>query len=103
MTYDHELILITPGGIIEDEIGNQIPVDPVETPILCGKKSAGGTEFYNGAANGMRPEFVFVVHTYEYDDQRVVRFNGVNYRVIRTYEVSFEELELTCEKVAADG
>lgn len=103
MTYDHELILITPGGIIEDEIGNQIPVDPVETPIYCGVKSIGRTEFYNAAVTGLRPEIIFVVHAYEYDSQKLVHFDGVDYRVMRTYQVGTEELELTCEKVAADG
>lgn len=103
MTYDHELILITPGGVIEDEIGNQIPVDPVETPIYCGVKSIGRTEFYNAAVTGLRPEIIFVVHAYEYDSQKLVRFDGVGYRVMRTYQTGTEELELTCEKVAADG
>ena len=103
MTYDNELILITPGRIEEDELGNQIPIDPVETPIYCGVKSIGRTEYYNAAATGLRPEIIFVVHAYEYDEQKQIRFDGVEYRVMRTYEVDFEELELTCEKVAADG
>lgn len=103
MTYDHELILITPSQIIEDEIGNQIPNDPIETPILCGLKSIGRSEFYNAAVAGLRPELVFVVHAYEYEGQKSIKFEGIEYRVIRTYSVSFEEMELTCERVAADG
>lgn len=103
MTYDHELILITPSQIVEDDIGNQIPSDPIETTILCGLKSVGRSEFYNAAVAGLRPELVFVVHAYEYDGQRSIKFEGIEYRVIRTYSVSFEEMELTCERVAADG
>jgi hypothetical protein len=103
MTYDHKLILITPSQIIGDDIGNQIPSDPIETPILCGLKSVGRSEFYNAAVAGLRPELVFVVHAYEYEGQKSIKFEGIEYRVIRTYSVSFEEMELTCERVAADG
>lgn len=103
MTYDHELILITPGQVIEDDIGNQIETSPIETPIYCGLRSVGRSEFYNAAANGLRPELVFVIHAYEYSGQKLIRYEGVEYRVMRTYQTRFEELELTCEKVAADG
>lgn len=101
MTYDHELMLISQ-STTEDEIGNQIPVE-TETAILCGLKSVGRSEFYNAAATGLRPEMVFVVHGYEYSGQQIVKFDGVRYRVIRTYAINFEEVELTCEKVIADG
>jgi hypothetical protein len=103
MTYDHELLLITPSQIIEDEIGNQIPSEPIETPIYCGLKTVGRSEFYNAAVAGLRPELVFVVHAYEYDGQKSIKFGGIEYRVIRTYSASFEEMELTCERVTADG
>lgn len=101
MTYDHELILISQ-GVTEDEIGNQIPVE-TETPILCGLKSVGRSEFYNAAATGLKPEIVFIVHGYEYSGEQKVKFEGVRYKVIRTYQASFEELELACERVTADG
>ncbi|MNR93716.1 hypothetical protein D3C72_247760 [compost metagenome] len=101
MTYDHEIALIQQ-QIIDDDIGNQIPVD-TETVVLCGLKSVGRSEFYNAAVNGLRPELVFVIHGYEYNGEKKVVFEGVRYNVIRTYSVNFEELELTCEKVAGDG
>jgi SPP1 family predicted phage head-tail adaptor len=100
MTYDHELTLIGQ-SYTEDEIGNPIPVE-TETVILCGLKSVGRTEFYNAAVTGLRPEMVFVIHGYEYNGEQLVKFEGVRYRVIRTYAIDFEEVELTCERVAAD-
>lgn len=101
MTYDHELTLIgqTMG---QDEIGNQIPVE-TETTILCGLKSVGRAEFYDAAATGLRPELVFVIHGYEYNGERIVKFEGVRYNVIRTYQVDFEEMELVCERVVGSG
>ena len=101
MTYDHELTLISQ-TITEDEIGNQIPVE-TETVVLCGLKSVGRNEFYSAAVTGLKPELVFVIHGYEYNGEQVVKFEGNRYRVIRTYLTDFEEVELTCERVGADG
>ena len=100
MTYDHELTLISQ-TVTEDEIGNQVPVE-TETVILCGLKSVVRAEFYKAALNGLKPEMVFVIHAYEYSGQKKVKFEGNYYSVIRTYEPSFEELELTCERIIAD-
>ncbi|MGI5840162.1 MAG: phage head closure protein [bacterium] len=101
MTYDHELTLINQTYNV-DEVGNQIPIE-TEKVILCGLKSVGRNEFYSAAATGLRPELVFVVHGYEYSGERAVVFDGVRYRVIRTYASDFEEMELICERVATDG
>ena len=100
MTYDHELTLISQ-IITEDAIGNQVPVE-TETVILCGLKSIGRAEFYNAATTGLKPEITFIIHAYEYAGQKKVKFEGNYYSVIRTYEPSFEELELTCERIIAD-
>ena len=110
MTYDQELALISQ-TITEDEIGNQIPVEARKT-ILCKVKSVGRTEFYGAATAGLRPEIVFVVHEFEYSGEREVEFEGERYKVIRSYrggmtrqgsKLAFDEMELTCERVAADG
>ncbi len=98
MTYDHELTLIGATSYTEDDIGNQIPVK-TQTPILCGIKSIGRTEFYNAAANGIKPVIVFLVHGYEYSGETEIIFEDIKYKVIRTYSEGFEEIELTCEKV----
>ncbi|MED4783445.1 phage head closure protein [Brevibacillus choshinensis] len=103
MTYDYELTLILPGRVEQDEIGNEIPVDPIETTILCDLKSVSRSEFYNAAATGLRPELVFVIHKYEYNGERLVEFDGKRYNVLRTYATGIEELELMCERVAANG
>ena len=101
MTYDHELTLISQ-TVKEDEIGNQIPVE-TKKDILCGLKSIGRNEFYNAALTGLKPALDFVVHGYEYNGEQVIEFEGTRYRVIRTYATGFEEIELTVEKVTADG
>ena len=102
MTYDNELTLIQLTAI-PDEIGNPI-VTETKVPILCGLKSISRTEFYNAAANGLKPSYIFVVHPYEYNGETYVEFSEnespkQRYKVIKTYKINFEDLELTCEKV----
>lgn len=106
MTFDNGLTLIS-STITYDDIGN-----PIETPtkidILCGLKSIGRTEFYNAAANGLKPEYTFVVHAYEYSGETYVEFSEDDtpkkrYKVMKTYKKDMEELELTCEKVIGNG
>ena len=55
---------------------------------------------------------MFVVHEFEYSGEREVEFEGERYKVIRAYrggmtrqgsKLAFDEMELTCERVAADG
>jgi SPP1 family predicted phage head-tail adaptor len=101
MTYDHELVLIAQ-GFVSDEIGNQIAQETRKT-VLCNVKSVGRNEFYSAATAGLRPSIVFVIHSYEYNGEQKVEFEGTRYSVIRTYATGFEEMELTCEKVTGDG
>ncbi len=101
MTFDHQLVLLGQ-KYIQDDIGNwRLVPDP--RAVLCGVKSVTRNEFYGAAQAGLKPEIVFVVHGYEYQGEQEVEFEGERYRVVRTYSVSFEELELTCEKVVANG
>lgn len=85
MNYDYELILI-------DSSSN-------ETTVLCGKKSVGRNEFYNAAVSGLKPEIIFVIHDYEYSGQMQVKFEDKLYKVIKTYSLGFEEVELTCSSI----
>lgn len=106
MTYDYELTLIS-ATITYDDIGNPIET-PISINILCGLKSIGRTEFYNAAANDLKPEMIFVIHSYEYNGERYVEFSEnetpkIKYEVIKTYKANMEDLELTCKKVIGNG
>lgn len=100
-TYDHELILISEETTY-DEIGNPVVIE-TRRPVLCNVNSIGGREFYEAAAQGLKPEIEFVVHRYEYNGEQKVEFEGEKYTVIRTYATGFEEIELTCEKDVGNG
>ena len=101
MTYDNELILISE-TVTQDEIGQEIKT-PTQTSILCGLKSIGRNEFYSAAQVGLKPSLIFIVHKYEYSGEIKVLFENQEYKVMKTYSTGNEELELTCERVGANG
>jgi len=100
-TYDNEVTLISK-SIVEDEIGNQLSV-PIEQTVLCCELSVSRSEFYNAAANGLKPTKVLKVHRFEYNNETKIKYEDIPYKVIRTYAVNNEEIELTCEKVIGNG
>ena len=86
----------------EDEIGNQIPVE-IDNTVFCEVNSIGRSEFYKASLAGLKPSLIFVIKLYEYNNETKLEYENKNYNIIRTYKKNFEELELTCEKVAGNG
>ncbi len=109
--YNHELTLIS-YTTTKDEIGNPIKT-PIREMVLCKVRSIGSTEYYNAQVSNLKPELKFILHSFEYKNQREVEFEGNKYQVIRTYKgdtvdrsdnaLSGEEIELTCERVLGNG
>lgn len=102
MTFDHELTLI---GFEDSEnaMGDPIKV-PVRSTVLCGVLSITRSEHYQAAAQGLKPEIVFVVNQYDYRGEKEAEFESRSYRVLRTYLPQkaknlggFETMELICE------
>ena len=69
--------------------------------VFCKVRSVGMKEKYQAQAVGLLPEMVFELPDYyEYDDERKVRYQGKEYRIIRTYKKETNEIELV---VTRDG
>lgn len=95
MAFDYEATLIGyKNG--QDAIGNTIR-EKIETDVFCEKRSIRQSEFYAAAQSGLKPELTLVIRPYEYDNQKEIIFENVSYRIIRTFEIDSEELELICE------
>ena len=70
--------------------------------VFCGLRSVGHAEFYEAHATEYRPELKFVLADYlDYNGETLVKYNGVLYRVIRTYRAG-QELELTVGRASAE-
>lgn len=94
--YNHSLKLIER----QYEVVNHqdVPKD-IETEVLCKIRSVGRTEFYQAQQAKLNPEIVFIVKAYEYSGQDTVKYQSERYKVIRTYQSDFEEVELVCERL----
>lgn len=64
------------------------------------KMSVRGSEYYQGAAAGMKPEVVFRIWRIEYQGEQTVEHDGQSYSVIRTFEVDEKDIDLVCEGLA---
>jgi len=69
-----------------------------ERMTYANKKSIRQSEFYQAQATGLRPELAFDVRTIEYDEEELLKFNGIKYNIIRTYDKG-EFIELVCQGV----
>lgn len=69
-----------------------------EREVLCGVRSIGMREFYSANSTDFHPELKLVLADYlDYNGETLADYNGLRYRIIRTYRTG-QELELTLER-----
>jgi len=62
--------------------------------VYCNEKGVKRNEFYQAATAGVKPELCIEIKAEEYQREEYFEFGGVMYRVVRTYPVKNENLEL---------
>ena len=92
--WNHEITLIENKITGKDKLKQNI-IEEVKTVLLCRKKSVTRSEFYQANQAGIRPSLVVDIHSFEYDNQELAEFEGKRYRILKTYPVDLETLELT--------
>ena len=86
-----------------DDIGNQIQSIEYGDYKFCEVKSVTRTEFYNASQSGYKPEIVFVLPDYyDYNNEHFVKYNDVEYQIIRTYRTG-TEIELIAQRYGEDN
>jgi len=61
-------------------------------------RSIYANEFYEAAAQGLKPSVVLVIFFGDYEDEKLVGWHGVLYSVVRCYQKpDSDDLELTLE------
>lgn len=79
---------------------------PTETrrTVFCFVRSVSSSEYYRALEQSLHPEFVFVLADYaEYQGEKICEYNGVRYRITRTYVTAQQSIELTVEEATVDG
>ena len=91
------ITLISRSGASVDDAGDRIFTES-SRDVFCAVMSIGEKEFYQGHAAGLQPEIKFLLADYyDYEGEEIVEFDGVRYKVLRTYRKD-NELEITCTR-----
>ena len=79
---------------------------PTETKrmVYCQVMSVSRYEFYRAKENGLEPQFIFRLgNRVEYRGEKICEWNGVRYRIVRTYTQDNDSIDLTVEEVTVDA
>lgn len=79
---------------VTNDIGDTIKT-LVFREVFCDEKSVRGSEFYQAQAVGIKPEIVLEVKQIDYENEKYVEYDSIQYTVLRTYKVKNEGIELT--------
>ena len=101
MTRADVIVLIT-----ENRTGHGVHevVTDTERTVMCTVESVRRSEYYTALNAGFQPEYVFKLAIAEdYRNERIVKFHGQKFRVIRTYLTDDEGIEITVERSDENG
>lgn len=94
-----ELIYLLQSVNEENKIGDPIK-KLVKKDRYAEKIEIGQREFYQAAATGLKPEVKFAIWKFEYNNEMFIEYEGINYKIIKTYERKTDEkIELTCTSI----
>lgn len=84
--------------IVEDSIGVQTKqVTEVEIPIIK-VEDVYANEFYEANEQGFKPSLRLRISALNYNNERELVYMNTTYSVIRTQEVTADEVILVCER-----
>lgn len=85
---------------VADEIGQQIAVE-TRRRVFANEFSVSSSEFYAGAAIGLKPGKRYQVRAIDYEGERTLEVDGVSYTVLRA-DTRGEWVSIICERKGAD-
>lgn len=70
--------------------------------VDCNEIGIKRQEFYQAAIAGIKPELCVEIRKAEYDKEKYFEYDDILYRIVRTYPVKNECLELICTTQVRD-
>ena len=72
--------------------------------VMCTVESVRRNEYYTALNAGFRPEYVFrLALSNDYQNERIVKFHGQKFRVVRTFLTEDDGIEITVERSDENG
>lgn len=71
--------------------------------VFCQVDSVTRSEFFEGGRNGLNPELRFTVFFGDYNDERIVEYNGRRYGIYRVFHGRTDEVELYAERKGGEN
>ena len=62
--------------------------------VYANVRSVNASEWFEGARNGLNPEYRFTMFAPDYKGEKVVEYNGDQYAIYRTYQARTDIIEL---------
>lgn len=82
----------------QDENGVWRNGAPLKRSVYCQVDSVTRAEFFNAGQTGLKPEYRFTMFFGDYNGERTVIYNNVEYSVYRVFHARTDELELYVER-----
>ena len=101
MTRADVIVLIT-----ENRTGHGVHevVTDTERTVMCNVESVRRNEYYTALNAGFMPEYVFkLALSADYRNERIVKYHGQKFRVVRTYLTEDDGIEITVERSDENG
>lgn len=65
--------------------------------VFCKISSVSSQEWFEGGRNGLNPQYRFTMFASDYEDEKILEYNGVQYTIYRVYNTSLDGIELYTE------
>ena len=85
------------GNILKENGREKFEIKKVETPIISVEK-VWKDEFYKANEQGYKPSLRLRISALNYDNQPELIYMNKTYNIIRTQEITADELILICER-----
>ena len=92
--WDLEVALLAEDGYTQEKGKINKIIKYKETELLACEKQIGRAELYYAGQSNTELTKIIVIHSFEYENQQLVKIDGITYQVINTYKISNEQLEL---------
>ena len=89
--------------ILESDLHVPQAIQQTERDVFADVTSVTGREWFDGGRNGIVPKYRIVLFKYDYQGEQIVRINGTEYQIYRTYDRRTDELELYVAKRKGPG